>query len=62
MVTGHLSRGSYGYGMLRDTYLEVPMVTGDLDSSDFLVILEVPMVTGDLDSSDSRGFSWLRET
>ena len=27
-VTGHLSRGSYGYGMLRDTYLEVPMVTG----------------------------------
>ena len=32
------------------------MVTGDLDSSDFLVILEVPMVTGDLDSSDSRGF------
>ena len=28
MVTGHLSRGSYGYGMLRDTYLEVPMVTG----------------------------------
>ena len=36
--------------------LEIPMVTGDLDSSDFLVILEVPMVTGDLDSSDSRGF------
>ena len=30
MVTGHLSRGSYGYGMLRDTYLEVPMVTGTL--------------------------------
>ena len=28
MVTGHLSRGSYGYGMLRDTYLEVPMVAG----------------------------------